>query len=63
MKKLMLIGTVAIFGLGACTHTPEVSPTSDDNKKGEVESTCNPGDEGFPRCPTGGGVGGPIVDN
>jgi hypothetical protein len=59
MKKIFIISTVAILGLGACTHMPKAT-SDDDSKKGEAESTCNPGDEGYPKCPTGGGVSGPI---
>lgn len=61
MKKYFILTAVAAFGLSACTHTKSDTPKSTKPEKPNAESTCNPGDEGYPKCATGGGVGGPIT--
>lgn len=60
MKKLIIIGAITALGLGACayTQTDEAKP---ETQAEQPQSTCNPGDPGYPRCPTGGGTGG-IID-
>lgn len=60
MKKFILISTIAALGLGGCAHTKMDAATGDKNKMSKKEATCNPGDEGYPKCSSGGGVGGPI---
>jgi starvation-inducible outer membrane lipoprotein len=67
MKKLILISSIALFGLSACASIPYLNEKGDDNSKSEPAAneesaaSCNPGDEGYPKCSTGGGVSGPIT--
>lgn len=63
MKKLWLMGAVAVFSLSACAHADKdskeelVKPNAEETKAKCANGSTNP-----PKCTTGGGATtGPVV--
>ncbi len=66
MKKSTLITITALisFGMASCATTHDDKITDDAMKPVSVEpesATCVEGDPSYPKCKTGGGLGGPIA--
>ena len=69
MKKTTLITVAALvgFGLAGCATTVDNTKSDNEMMKSEATTTevatCKEGDPGYPKCETGGGLGGPIGNN
>ena len=69
MKKTKLITIAALvgFGLAGCATTVDNTKSDNEMMKSEATTTkvatCKEGDPGYPKCETGGGLGGPILGN
>ncbi len=62
MKLYGIIGTTLFLIMSGCAHT-NTKTTDEAVDKPSSESTkqaCTPKTPGYPKCPTGGGLTGPI---